>query len=41
MDRCQACQRRPDVAHHLHHGYCTLCWNRLRRAAYGAFSRKG
>jgi hypothetical protein len=41
MDRCQSCQRRPDIAHHLHRGYCTICWRRLKTARYAAFSRKG
>ena len=41
MDRCQSCQRRPGVAHHLHRGYCTICWRRLKTANYAAFSRKG
>ena len=41
MDRCQSCQRRPGVSHHLRRGYCTLCWRRLKSARYGAFSRKG
>jgi hypothetical protein len=41
MDRCQSCQRRPGIAHRLRHGYCTICWNRLKTARFGAFSRKG
>ncbi|HLI28678.1 MAG TPA: hypothetical protein VKZ60_16545 [Chloroflexota bacterium] len=40
MERCQSCLRIPDVAHRLHRGYCAICWRRLKRARYGAFSRQ-
>jgi hypothetical protein len=41
MDRCLACHRRPDVSHHLHHGYCVICWHRIKRDRFAAFTRKG
>jgi hypothetical protein len=41
MDHCKSCERRPDVTHRLRHGYCVICWRRLKSAAFGAFSRKG